>query len=485
MNYNSYLSNKRYTSKKKYQAIYSEKTIDLHVQPIDLQVKSQYQSISISPPNYITNIPRNDLDKNYILGLSGNIDLSSNADVFLDSDMNTVIYFKTTQAKQCVFIYKEYRDQSGQTVHLDLNINNIFGTATIVQKSSSSSSSSSSLQDINSSTYLSLNFTIDNSKNQIGIRITPDNNNVAGQVIYCIIKNATFYRFSDNYFTDFGYNWVYQIGGGRDNGEQQNYTENTIEVSNNILSLKLQQQHDKTYNSAKMLICDNSLILDENTQVRIDVTARQPRSYHNDTQIIDSSTNPIWSRISLIGREYLQNGIKWPVSGEIDIMEWSPTNTETNVTYKTISTALRYSPNVMTSLYHVIESEIDFMNQFHTYSVIIKNSIKPGITNTIEFLFDGSRTSITPINNDILDLSAKITPLNKKNIDIYKNTINHLKTFNNTLDNNNNIVTPNYKEYVLQINLAYGGDFTNNIINPDFYHAKFDISNIVITKTRI
>ena len=477
MDYNTYLSyyySSNYNSNKKLMTIHRQ-SIDLQIQPIDLQVQP------ISLPNYIDNIPRNDLNSTYIDG-------SSNPNVFLDSDMNTVIYFKTTVANQTVFIYKEYIDLSGKTVNLDININNIFGTATLVQKSFSlgDNNYTSSSQSLESSTDLSLNFTIDNSKNQIGIEITPDNNNVAGQKIYCIIKNATFYRFSDNYFTDFGYNWVYQIGGGHDNGERQNYTENTIEVSNNILSLKLQQQqHDKTYNSAKMLICDNSLILDENTQVRIDVTARQPRSYDKNTQIIDSSTNPIWSRISLIGREYLQNGMKWPISGEIDIMEWSPTNTETNVSYKTISTALRYSPNVMTSLYDISEIEIDFMNQFHTYSVIIKNSIKPGITNTIEFLFDGSQTSITPINNDILDLSAKITPLNKKNIDIYKNNVNHLKTFNNTLDNNNNIVTPNYKEYVLQINLAYGGDFTNNIINPDFDHAIFDISNIVITKTRI
>ena len=492
MDYNTYLSyyySSNYNSNKKLMTIHRQ-SIDLQVQPIDLQGQS------ISLPNYIDNIPRNDLNSTYIDG-------SSNPNVFLDSDMNTVIYFKTSLANQTVFIYKEYLDQSGQTLHLDLNINNIFGTAEIVHKSFSLGDniySVLSLQSITSSTDLSLNFTIDNSKNQIGIRITPDNNSVAGQKIYCIIKNATMnYRFSDNYFTNFGYNWVYQIGGGQDNGELQNYTENTIEVLNNILSLKLDKlANANKYNSAKMLICDDSLILDENTQIKIDVTAKMPISYDINNQIIDSSTNPIWTRISLIGREYLQNGMKWPISGEIDIMEWSPT--ETNMTYKTISTALYsanpngvyvnnntvlYSPIVTTSLYDVSENEADFMNQFHTYSVIVKNSIKAGITNTIEFYYDASLISVTPINSDILNLSNNITPLNKKNIDIYKNNVNHLKTFNNTLDNNNNIVTPNYKEYVLQINLAYGGDFTNNTPNPDFDHAIFDISNIAITKTLI
>ena len=84
-------------------------------------------------------------------------------------------------------------------------------------------------------------------------------------------------------------------------------TENTIEVLNNILSLKLDKlANANKYNSAKMLICDDSLILDENTQIKIDVTARMPISYDINNQIIDSSTNPIWTRISLIGREYLQ-----------------------------------------------------------------------------------------------------------------------------------------------------------------------------------
>ena len=351
MNYNSYLSNKRYLSKKKYQAIYSEKTIDLP--------QSQYQSLS--PPKFITNIPRNSLDKNYILS-SGDIDLSSNPNVFLDSDINTVIYFKTTQANQTVFIYKEYQDQSGQTVHLDLNINNLFGTAEIIRKSFSLGDNNytlSLLQSIESSTDSGLNFTIDSSKNQIGIMITPETNQ-PGQVIYCIIKNATIYRFSDNYSTNFGYNWVYQIGGGRDNGEQQNYTETMIEVSNNIVALKLQRQADNQYNSAKMLICHDNLILDKNKQVRIDVTAKQPISYDINGQIIDSSTNPILCRISLIGREYFQNHIKLPICGEIDLMKWSPT---AMATYKTISTALHYanlndisSPDVKTLRYDTSES---------------------------------------------------------------------------------------------------------------------------------
>ena len=114
MDYNTYLSyyySSNYNSNKKLMTIHRQ-SIDLQVQPIDLQVQS------ISPPNYITNIPRNDLNSTYIDG-------SSNPNVFLDSDMNTVIYFKTTVANKTLFIYKEYIDLSGKTVNLDININNI------------------------------------------------------------------------------------------------------------------------------------------------------------------------------------------------------------------------------------------------------------------------------------------------------------------------------------------------------------------------
>lgn len=176
---------------------------------------------------------------------------------------------------------------------------------------------------------------------------------------------------------------------------------------------------------------------------------------------------PLWPALWLMGNDEINgNWIGWPFCAEIDVMEWSPTVSETqaNIAYHWHGTNKHSNeiPNYSHWWNANYYTDSDIHTKFHKWRVDIYR-YDDGTTNKIEMFLD----------------------------DVY---INGSRRFESTSDLNQEYWAPTTskhptqtfgsgdKEYFLIMNIALGGSYTgiinNELIPSSFDHAEMVIKNV-------